>query len=307
MKQVIFNVGGALSTYIEFDGKKLMVDVGKSESFHPITDFLLPLFRERGEIKNNNEYYRIDQFLISHPHNDHISGIKEFNEAFHPELLTCPNDNEGMEESHKINWGLFEENANIDILKTMLAGRKPPLRSTSDQNEFIYYLPPKDVEKSELLSNESYCNNVSIVVFLIIGNHRVFLPGDLQKEGMKELIGRNHYLKNKLGGGVDILVAPHHGLRSSFSTDMYNEIRDGKTKCLHVVSEKVNTDDRREVDSRYSSSDYCLGVNNLGDQDNPSYQVKTSRGHVFIDYSLHASPNIEIINDDDELIERFME
>ena len=39
MKQVIFNVGGALSSYIEFDDKKLLVDIGKSQDFNPISDF----------------------------------------------------------------------------------------------------------------------------------------------------------------------------------------------------------------------------------------------------------------------------
>ena len=306
MRQVIFNVGGALSTYVEFDDKKLLVDLGKSESYHPITDFLSPLFEKRGESKNSEGLFQIDQFLLSHPHNDHLSGIKEFKESFYADLLTCSNDNDGMEESHKINWGLFEESENINTLKTMLNGRVPPLRCTSDQNEFLYYLPPKDVEKSHAMSSESYCNNISIVVFLIVGKYRVFLPGDMQKEGMSELIKQNHYLKNKLKGGVDILVTPHHGLRSSFSVDLYNEMKGGKTGCLHIVSEKISSDERRVVDTRYSSSDYCSGNNGLGDRNDPVYQVKTSRGHVFIDYGPSEHPHIEIITDNDLLVERFL-
>ena len=56
----------------------------------------------------------------------------------------------------------------------MLVGRTPPLRTTSDQNEFIYYIPPEECEDDKTLSNESYCNNISIVVFLIVNQHRVF-------------------------------------------------------------------------------------------------------------------------------------
>ena len=308
MKQVIFNVGGALSTYTEFSNKKLMVDIGKTSDFHPITDFLLPLYEKQDYEKNpnyNNKYV-IDQLLISHPHNDHISGIKEFNEKFHPDLLTCPNDNQGMEETHKINWGLFDENPNIDILKEMLIGRQPPLRATSDQNEFIYYIPAQFVENSKELSNESYANNISIVVFLIINSHRVFLPGDIQKLGMEDIINRHHLLKNKLKGGVDILITPHHGLRSSFSTTLFDNMKNNKTRCLNIVSEKVNSDDNRQVDTRYSSSDYCSGENNLGSKNNPSNQVKTSRGHLLIDYSNTNMPIIEIINDKDELLEKFI-
>lgn len=308
MKQVIFNVGGALSTYTEFDDKKLMIDLGKSNDFHPISDFLLPLFEQRNDKKSfiAPEKFMIDQLLVSHPHNDHISGIKEFNDDFYADLLTCPNDNNGMEETHKINWDLFEDNSNIDILKEMLINRDPPLRTTSDQNEFIYYIPPNDVEQSQELLDESYHNNISIVVFIIVNGHRVFFPGDIQKLGMEKIINSNHYLKNKLKGGVDILITPHHGLRSSFSTTLFDHMANNKTKCLNIVSEKINSTDKREVDTRYSSSEYCSGLNNLGDKENPSYQVKTSRGHLLIDYTHHEKPYIEIINDNDELIDKFI-
>lgn len=47
MKQVVFNVGGALSTYIEFDGKNIMLDIGCSSEFNPINDFLYPLYHSR--------------------------------------------------------------------------------------------------------------------------------------------------------------------------------------------------------------------------------------------------------------------
>jgi len=308
MKQVIFNVGGALSTYTEFDNKKLLVDIGKSQSYNPIIDFLLPLYKKQKNEKSsyNSSKYKIDQLLISHPHNDHISNLKDFEEHFYADLLTCPNDNPGMEESHKINWDLFDSNSNVEKLREMLEGRTPPLRVTSDQNEFIYYIPPKDCENSIELKGESYCNNISIVVFLIINNHRVFLPGDIQKLGMEELLNKNHRLRNKLKGGVDVLITPHHGLRSSFSTPMFNNMKNGKTRCLNVVSEKVNTTDNREVDSRYSTFDYCEGENNIGNKDEPHYQVKTSRGHLLIDYSKSGKPNFEIISDNDELLEKFI-
>jgi len=308
MKQIIFNVGGALSSYVEFDDKKLLIDIGKNKEFNPILDFLYPLYRRRNDDKSdkNSEKYHIDQIVISHPHFDHISNIEDFDKYFHPELLTCPNDNKGMEENHNINWERFDDNKSIKKLREMLEGRQPPLRTTSDQNEFIYYIPPEDCEKDSTLNDESYCNNISIVVFLIVNQHRVFFPGDLQKEGMKTILEDNHRLCNKLKGGVDVLIAPHHGLRSSFSQAMFSNMKNNKTNCLNVISEKVNTDDKREVDTRYSTYDYCEGNNNIGGSDN-HYQVKTSRGHILIDYSSTAQANFEIISDKDELLKRFME
>lgn len=312
MKQVIFNVGGALSVYTEFDDKKLLIDVGKSSDFNPIIDFLLPLYKKRNSVKSTSDTtkYQIDQIIISHPHKDHLSSIKDFNDNFYPDLLTCPNDNNGMPEGHLINWDLVgnEEEDFIVTLKSMLVGRQPPLRTTSDQNEFIYYLPPQLVEETQELKNESYCNNISIATFLIINNYRVFLPGDLQKLGMDKIININYPLKNKLKGGVDVLICPHHGLKSSFSTFMFDCMKNGKTNSLNIVSEKINNpEESRTVDTRYSSSYYCSGNNNLegGNGVKECYQVKTSRGHIFIDYSTKKQPTFEIINDNKILINRF--
>lgn len=311
MKQVIFNVGGALSSYTEFENKKLIIDIGKSSDFNPIIDFLLPLFNKRNSEKLNDKY-RIDQLIISHPHNDHISCIEDFNKHFYTELLTCPNNNNGMEENEKINWSYFDNcNSNIKLLKEMLIGRNPPLKPTCDGKQFIFYIPPKICEETDELLQESYCNNISLAVFLIIKNHRVFFPGDLQKNGMKELIEKKYHLGkdtpllNKLNGGVDILITPHHGLQSSFSTTLFDSMKENKTRCLNIVSEKVNTDDNRNIDSRYSTSDYCIGKNNLGNSEEKHYQLKTSHGHIFIDYNYNDYPHITIISDNKELINKF--
>lgn len=58
MKTVIFNVGAALSAYMESDNKKIVIDLGKSSDFSPVNDFLLPLFKKRGEKRNyGGKYY----------------------------------------------------------------------------------------------------------------------------------------------------------------------------------------------------------------------------------------------------------
>jgi beta-lactamase superfamily II metal-dependent hydrolase len=306
MKQVVFNVGGALSTYIEFDGNTLLVDIGKSDSFNPITDFLLPLYKKRNSKKSSiSTKYHIDQFVVSHPHNDHISAIEDFNTNFYPELLTCPNDNSGMDESHKINWDLVDDNENVEILRQMLAGRQPPLRTTNTKNEFIYYIPPKNVERNNDLTNESYCNNISIAVYVRANGSKIFMPGDLQKLGMEYLINTNISCSNILREGVDVLITPHHGLRSSFSTVMFDTMKNKKTRCLNIVSEKsTTTDSTRQVDTRYSTSEYCKGENNLSPS--PVYQRKTSNGHIYIDYSSFSSPQFEIIADTNSLITKFL-
>lgn len=287
MKQVVFNVGGALSTYIEFGERKVLVDIGSSDDFNPIIDFLYPLYVARNSTKNADGKFVLDQCIISHPHKDHIAAITDFDKYFFPQLLTCPNSNDGLEEQCKVNWDLIgnEEDDSIKTLKRMLKGRTPPLRSSDTASLFIYYIRPKIVEQNSTLSSESYVNNISIATIIRNEGYSVLMPGDLQKAGMEYLIKDSGAFRRKLKDGIDVLVTPHHGLRSSFSTKLFDEMNGKKTRCLNVVPEKPNTDDDREVDSRYSDGNYCAGENSLSTQDESHYQVRTSRGHVLLDYS----------------------
>ena len=299
MKQVVFNVGGALSTYIEFGERKVLVDIGSSIDFNPITDFLYPLYVSRNSSEKKDGKFVLDQCIISHPHKDHIAAITDFDKYFFPQLLTCPNSNDGLEEACKVNWGLIgnEDDESIKTLRRMLNGRTPPLRSSDTASLFIYYIPPKTVERDSCLSSESYVNNISIATIVRSNGYSVLMPGDLQKVGMEHLLKNNGGFRRKVKDGIDVLVAPHHGLRSSFSTKLFEEMNGQKTRCLNIVPEKPNTDDDREVDTRYSDEKYCAGENSLSTQDKPHYQVRASRGHVLLDYSSPGKVIVTIANE----------
>lgn len=302
-KQIIFNVGGGLSSYIEIDDKKILIDIGNSSDFAPIDNFLIPLFKKRRESKNGNEKYSISQLVLSHPHNDHISNIQEFHNNFYPDLLTTPNDNDGMPNAEKINWSLVDNPTDkyVKYLRyTVLPGRTPPLRSIDENLLKIFYLKSLQCEKSPSLEKKNYTNNLSIAVFLFINGSRVLLPGDLMKDGISYLIEHNPEFKNELENGVDYLIAPHHGLKSSFSTDLFNTMKNSKTKRLNIISEGPSSEDSdRIVDSRYSSTEFCEGKNNLSTKESTVCQRKTSNGHIIIDYS-PADTIISIDNSNDE-------
>jgi hypothetical protein len=307
MKQIIFNVGGALASYLEYDQKQILIDIGTCNSFNPITNFLVPLFEIRegkGSGKKN-----IDQLIISHPHNDHLSTIKDFDRYFTATLVTCPNDNSGQDERYKVKWNLVD-NPSDEFVKylrdNVLPGRTLPLRPTNPVNQFLYFIPPRECEGNNDLESKNYTNNLSIAFYFRINGHTLFMPGDLMKDGMEYLIKHESSLRSKLNEGVDILVTPHHGLKSSFSTYLFDHMKDKKTRCLNIVPEQPTTEDsNRVVDSRYSSSDFCMGINNLSTRESIVCQKKTSTGHIFIDYSRSKHPVIEVISDNKELVKKF--
>jgi len=259
----VFHVGrgvaGAIRTPV---GKWIMIDLGVSSDFCPVDDFLLNyLPREKEDDRRN-----LEQLIISHPHNDHMTALKRFDENYYPGLLTVPNDNDGQNEEKKVNWERIQ-NPNDELTnylrEEMLPGRKPPLVATKDSNEGfnfeIFYLDPHVCENDEVLSTTNYANNISIVARVYYKGSVVLFAGDMMKDGMKKIIDTTGLGKRLENSGVHFLVAPHHGLRSSFSVDLFTKMKGGKP-ALNIISEKETISDSNEiVDERYGKEAYASG------------------------------------------------
>lgn len=318
-KIVIFNVGGALSCYGEFNDKKVVIDLGCSSNFSPVNDFLIPL-SERKAFTTGDIYSpfpgkkMIDQVFLSHLDRDHISDYKNFREYFFAHYLTCPNDNSKQLEKFKINrnsLGVESEYRNLILddmsLRTtsvpfnMLMSPENPLVSIIDEIS-LFYITPQECESEEILKI-GYANNISLVLFLKVGDKTVLIPGDLLKDGMIHLIDNHPHFKNLLEtDGVDYLIAPHHGLQTSFSEYLFQTMRANRTR-LNIISEKVRTDDsstnRTNVDSRYYNSEYSTGNNTLN-----TNAVKTSTGHIIIDFET-PDPEIKKLVNIEDVINEF--
>lgn len=297
-KIVIFNVGGALSCFAEFDNKKAVIDLGASQEFSPVDDFLIPLSNAgkfpKGIDSFNKEKFVLDQLFLSHLDNDHISDYEKFRKIFHPGYMTCPNDNETQDSIFRIIINFFTgEN---EVRKLVLADMKTrsavtpnpygmsasnPLVSTLPEIR-LFYINPTECGSDDNLK-AGYANNISLVLFAKVGDKTLLLPGDILKEGMRYLIDNRIEFKNCLSTeGIDYLIAPHHGLQTSFSEYLFQTINGNKTR-LNIISEKIreetSVENRSDVDQRYYSSDYSTGDNVLHQN-----AVKTSMGHIVIDF-----------------------
>ena len=299
-KIVILNVGGALSSYAEIDDKKIIIDLGKSSDFSPVDNFLIPLaqkrsFRKTDTAGNTNKYY-IDQLFLSHLDNDHISDYELFRKKFHPNYMTCPNDNETQENIFKISSNFFtgKNTSRKVVLDDMGMGKRTanvpnpygmsptnPLVSTIPEIIKLFYIKPTECGNDENLKS-GYANNISLLLFFHLGDKILLMPGDILKEGMEYLIENNADFKKQLNDfGIDFLIAPHHGLATSFSERLFQEMKGNKTR-LNIISEKIREEDsdenRSDVDKRYYDSNYSSGENSLKQS-----AVKTSMGHIVID------------------------
>lgn len=318
-KQVIFNVGGALSSYIEIDGRKIVVDLGKSSDFCPVLDFLLPLAKKRGFTTNNEGKYKINQLFLSHLDNDHISSIDSFEELFSSEYYTVPCDNSYQNDDFIVNIDRInnpDDRYRDSVLAIMRSlppgaergdpeGPERPLVSRYNDLFHLYHIPPKFCETDDSLDLGNYANNISLVLFGKINGHSILMPGDMMPDGMEYLLEREpEFRDNLLRYWVDFLVAPHHWLSSSFSTKLFQSMHWGKTKRLNIISEKVrrvnSKENRTQVDARYSSANFSGWKNNLW-----QLSTKTSWGHIVINYQPEA-PAVTVCQDNESLVRQFL-
>lgn len=270
-----------------------MIDLGARGDFNPVTDFLL---KRSLKIDSSNHKRLISQLIITHPHNDHMTAIKDFDKNIYPALLTVPNDVDKPNQppKGKVNWDLVtnqsDELTNY-LRKKMFPNRTPPLRATQDDKTKgfvfeIYYLLPGLCEDSDDLKKMNYTNNISIMSRLNFKGKVILFCGDMMKDGMSKVLNSNKTLSSSLAKyGVDFLIAPHHGMRSSFPTELFSAMKDGKTRCLNIISEKPTKKESNEiVDNRYGDKAYSGGHDVfINDKKERKRRIRTSAvGHIRI-------------------------
>lgn len=188
----------------------------------------------------------------------------------------------------------------VEAYKRLYEKRELPLqtiefeaRLTIPNLEYgIYYIRPPKCEQLHADDN-AYGNSTSIMFYLRHGNNTILFPGDMTPEGMQHVLGeregtqkrytvfdrtvaarqdhRDWHLKsmNQPGlkallneRGLSILVAPHHGLESCYSPDLYGAMKGGKPQLV-VISERRKTEGDKtsgKVHQNYSSEAGAFGL-----------------------------------------------
>lgn len=290
----IFDIGRGFASVIRTPaGKWIMIDLGARDDFNPVTDFMIKHSPKPDPSKNKRP---ISQLILTHPHNDHMTAIKDFDKNLYPALLTVPNDvsHANQPDKGKVNWNLVT-NPSDDLTnylrRNMFSGRTPPLRATGDDKTKgfvfkIYYLLPGICEDSKDLGKANYSNNISIMARLNFKGNVFLFCGDMMKDGMTKILNTTKTLTSDLSKyGVDFLITPHHGLRSSFSTELFSTMKGNRTRCLNIISEKPTKEGSNEiVDNRYRDKKYSGGHDVLiNGKKERKRQLRTSAvGHIRI-------------------------
>ncbi len=166
--------------------------------------------------------------VISHPHADHISDIKNMFELdLMAEVLLRPHVDESL------IWNSNQEKFREIIDKYLELSR----RYTKDVSEEKNPIIPKNnggVRISHFIQHKkgvSNINNHSVVSIVEYNDEKIILPGDIESPGWEALMENNDFLEAI--EGTTIFVASHHGRESGF----YKEIFEYFTPDIVIVSD----------------------------------------------------------------------
>ncbi len=233
---------------------------------------------------------------------------------------------------------------NIEIYKSLYKGRKLPLqticyeskRSIPNLEYGLYYVRPPVVDKIFPDNDQDYVNGTSLVIYYRHGFHSILFTGDINPDAFEYLLEEDEGLEKRytifdrrqsslhpnwhersedqpslqylLGTyGLSILVAPHHGLESGFSEDLYISMKYEKPGLV-VISEKRHLLDKDgKVDPFYQSPDGAIGqMVCIEGKEEKHFSVSTRNNHhiLIVFQGTGGWPEIFLEKDPKELLKK---
>ncbi|MCU0239682.1 MAG: competence protein ComEC family protein, partial [Pyrinomonadaceae bacterium] len=184
-------------------------------------------------------YDEIDYILATHADADHIQGLSDVAKNF--KINSAIFARMPMQDADFIELNNILQKKNIPIIKV---AQGDVLTFGDVQIEVLY--PIKD-DSSQAISD----NNHSIVLRVILGDKKILLTGDIEKETEAELIKTPGYLQS------DVVKLAHHGSRTS-STESFVNATKAKVAVISVGKDSMFNHPHEEVVERWKQTNATI-------------------------------------------------
>ena len=300
MEIVVFDVGNASCNYICSPNKyAMMIDCGSSSEKQNPLDFIKncnnsrdSLFKTKPFVTSGGKSYPLALLHITHPDDDHVRNSERVYKELTPYLL-CHTYTEKYDDAASINKDYVK---NLD---KEYRGNNPEKIDWGFDEDYTFSIPIETVKADPTLRNKVR-NNSSIIRYVKYNGIRILFAGDLETAGWEWLAKNNEFFKSLMKGGLDVLVAPHHGHDSGFPKALLDLT--GNVKAIVLSKDSEATKEGTDVYTGYSN--YADGVRYYNTNDKIMYfgKVLTTRSngnvYLFVDpqYGFYvatetASPN----------------
>ena len=232
---VFCNVGQGDAIFIRTPkGDDILIDGGPNDQVLDCLGRHMPFFDRD-----------LEMVILTHPHADHLTGLVSVLDRYQVKQLVLENismDNQIFRDFQKT---VIDKQIPIYNPKT---GDKLRI----DSLEFDIFWPEKVIGNAEIwtqkyLTESNYKavlgestlslnpNDLSLVILLKENNFTALLTGDSGKDVLSKIFNLNtdlsNYDINTLG--LDVLKVPHHGSKTSLTTDLLDQLRP-KTAVISV-------------------------------------------------------------------------
>lgn len=206
LKVVFLDIGHGDSIYINTPAKNnVLIDGGGVYDDSPARDpgesILVPFLEEEGVEK-------IDLMVATHPHVDHIGGLREVLKNFDVGTVMLPALTHSTKEYEEFLALIGKEEVETFVVEQ----RREFYPETNLKLEVLH------PEVPYLIGTGSDLNNNSVVIRLTYKENSFLFTGDLEEEGEKRLMSRGVELKS------DVLKVGHHGSSTSSTREFLKEV-----------------------------------------------------------------------------------
>ena len=220
-KIIFFKVGNGHCSYVEFpNGENGIIDlkVSKEQNDDNVIDIL-----DKALIN------KIDNLWITHPHQDHITGLKELTDNFEViNFFYSPID--FMPDPIYDDWKIYEHMKKGYYCNEQHATTNG-INTTIGSDTRIDYLAPNS---TVFMYPSGNVNNDGLLLRISCRGHKILIPGDIEEDGWDSI-------NDNLINDTTLLLASHHGNNSGFNLN--------KIKAMNLAFVAISAGAKTEYDA----------------------------------------------------------
>ena len=211
LRVTFIDVGQGNAALVQFPGKKrMLIDGGgfRGGTFDTGKNVIAPFFFRK-------KILHIDYIVLTHPHPDHLNGLRFIASEFNPSWFWYNGDHSENDEFKELMHII--ESGDVDILSPDDLAKGMTISGV--KVEVLYPSGNTGLLSVDMDDNRAV-NNRSLVIKMIFKGKSVLFPGDIEEETETRLV-------REFGGDLksDVMLIPHHGSKYSSTSAFLKMVR----------------------------------------------------------------------------------